>query len=261
MTTTTGFTSTPATPISSAAPRNRILSVIRLHFVNPEAILGIPWLILGFIFAANLAIWAIIVASTPVGDRGNVSDGLGWSGAISFIFVYMMVVAVQSIAATFPFALGYSATRRDYYLGTAIVFVILSVIFSTGLSILSAIEDATDGWGLGGRMFTAYYFGDGNALDHWIIYFVLMLFFLFTGSAAAAVWVRWKAFGLTVYFIALGVLIIGLLALIGLTGSWIEVGEWFVAQGWVGGYAWSLVPTAIGAITGYFILRRATPKS
>ena len=256
------MTTTPlTTTASSAAPRNRILSVIKLHFVNPETILGLPWMILGFIFVANLAIWAIILASAPEADRSDISQGLGWSGAVSFIFVYMMVVSVQAINATFPFALGYSVTRREYYIGTSIVFVILALIYSVGLSILSAVEDATDGWGLGGRMFTSYYFGDGGVLDHWFIYFALLLFFLFTGSAAAAVWVRWKAFGLTTFFIAIGALIIGLLALLGLTDSWIPLGEWFVAQGWVGSYAWSLVISAFAAITGYFILRRATPKS
>ena len=254
-------TTTLTAPIASAAPRNRILSVIRLHFVNPMTILGLPWAILGFIFLANLAIWAIIVAATPVGDEGEVGAGLGWSGAVSFIFVYMMVVSVQSISATFPFALGFSVTRREYYIGTSIVFVLLALIFSVGLSVLSAIEDATNGWGLGGRMFTANYFGDGSALDHWFIYFALLLFFLFTGSAAAAVWVRWKSIGITAYFVVIGILLIGLLALVGLTNSWVAVGEWFVAQGWVGSYAWSLVLTAVGAIVGFLILRRATPKS
>lgn len=254
-------TTTLTTPVASAAPRTRILSVIRLHFVNPEAILGLPLLILGFIFAANVAIWAIILTSASEVDRSDISQGLGWSGAISFVFVYMMVVAVQAINATFPFALGYSVTRREYYIGTSIVFVILALIYSVGLSILSAIEEATNGWGLGGRMFTSYYFGDGGALDHWFIYFALLLFFLFTGSAVAAVWVRWKAFGITTFFIAIGALIIGLLALLGLTDSWVALGDWFVAQGWVGSYAWSLVITAFAVITGYFILRKATPKS
>jgi hypothetical protein len=254
-------TTTMTTPVAAAVPGNRILSVIRLHFVNPQAVLGLPWMILGFIFVANLAIWAIILASSPEVDRADISQGLGWSGAISFVFVYMMVVSVQAINATFPFALGYSITRREYYIGTSIVFVILALIYSVGLSILSAIEDATNGWGLGGRMFTSYYFGDGGALEHWFIYFALLLFFLFTGSALAGVWVRWKAFGITTFFIALGALLIGLLALIGLSNSWLAVGEWFVAQGWVGSYAWSLVVTAFAATTGYLILRRATPKS
>ena len=254
---------TTSTMTTSAAPATRspIGSVIRLHFVNPVATIAAPWAILGAIFVANLAIWAIIIGSAPEADRAKISEGLGYSGSVSFIFVYMMVVAVQAINATFPFALGFSATRRDYYLGTAITFVLLSLVYSVGLSLLSAIELATDGWGLGGRMFSAMYLGDGTVLERWFIYFALLLFFFFTGSAAAAVWVRWKGLGLTVFFVGVGFLLIGLLALVGLTNSWEAVGNWFVTMGWVGSYAWSLVITAIAAITGYFILRRATTKS
>ena len=46
-----------------------------------------------------------------------------------------------------------------------------------------------------------------------------------------------------------------------LHGSWPAVGEWFAAMGPIGVVAWLLVPTALAAVAGYFILRRATPKS
>jgi len=244
-----------------ATPAQRVINVVKLQFANPWTTLILPWMILGIIFLANLAVWAIIFTAAPLEDRAEALEGLQWSGASTFIFVYMMVVAVQTIAVTFPFALGYGVTRRDYYLGSALAFVILSVMYSVGLTILSVIEQATNGWGLGGRMFTAIYFGDGGWVSRLFIFFVLFLFFFFVGAAIATVWVRWKANGLTAFFVALGAVLIGAAALITLTSSWGQVGSFFASSGFVGSYAWSLVITVLAGVLGFFILRRATPKS
>ncbi len=239
---------------------NRIASVVKLHLTNPWTTIILPWLIMGIILVGNIAVWALILANTPTADIADVREGLGYSGASTYIFVYIMIVAVQAIAVTFPFALGYGVTRRDYYLGTALTFVGLSAMFSIGLTILSAIEEATNGWGLGGRMFTTVYYGDGW-LQRLFIYFCAFLFFFSVGMAAASIWVRWKSNGLIGFFVGLGVVLIGGAALFTLTNSWAAFGNFFAASGFVGSFAWSLVISAIAIIGGFFVLRRATPKS
>ena len=239
---------------------NRITRVVRLHLTNPWTTIILPWMIMGFILVANIAIWAIILANTPNADIADVREGLGYSGASTYIFVYIMVVAVQAISVTFPFALGYGVTRRDYYLGTALTFVGLSAMFSIGLTILAAIEDATDGWGLGGRMFTAVYYGDAWS-QRLFIYFAAFLFFFSVGMAAASIWVRWKANGLIGFFVGLGVIVIGGAALLTFTNGWGGFGAFFANAGLVGSFAWSLVVSLIAAVGGFFVLRRATPKS
>lgn len=255
-------TTTLPTPAVTPALGNRVLAVLRLHFVNPMGILILPWGILLTILLANVAIWALIMANLdPTADRTKVTEGFQYSGASLFIFNYMVVVAVQAINQSFPFAQGLSVTRRHYYLGTALTFVLLGLIFSVGMTILAVIEEATGGWGLGGRMFTALYFGDGAWHEKLFIFFALMEFFLFVGAAVAGIWVRWKGVGLTAFFVGLTFLLIGVGALIGLTSGWVAVGTWFATTGWTGSYAWSLVLTAIAAVSGFFLLRRATPKS
>jgi hypothetical protein len=235
---------------------------MKLHFANPWTTITMPWIILAAIFAANLAIWAVILLNTPGTDHADIAAGFQWSGASAYIFVYMMVVAVQAINVTFPFALGYGVTRRDFSLGTALQFVVLSAMYAAGLTILAAIETATNGWGLGGRMFTAAYFGSGLPwYAQFFVFFVLMLFFFFVGAAAAAVFVRWKATGLTFFFIGLAALAIGAVYLLSLTNSWAAVGAFFASAGLVGSYAWSLVITVISAAAGYLILSRATPRT
>ena len=254
-TSTASFTTvTPTTELQ------RIGRVVRLHFTNLWTTITLPWIILGVIFAANLAIWMLIYfAQTDAGDRADVGKGMQYSGSSFYIFVYMLVVAIQAINITFPFALGYGVTRRDYYLGTAVQFVILSAIYSIGLTLLGIIERLTNGWGIGGRMFTAVYFGD-NWLQNLYIFFVGMLFFFFVGSAFGAVFVRWKGTGLTFLFIGLAALAIGVLALVGLTNSWAAVGGFFATAGLVGSLSWSLVLTAIAGVSAFFVLRRATPR-
>ena len=253
----TTITTTVRPPASAA---RRILNVVRLHLTNPWTTIILPWFILIAILLANIAIWWLILSNTPTADIADVRDGLGYSGASTYIFVYIMVVAVQAIAVTFPFALGYGVTRRDYYLGTALTFLGLSAMFSVGLTILSLIEEATDGWGLGGRMFTTFYYGDGWP-QRLFIYFTAFLFFFSVGMAAASIWVRWKANGLIAFFVGLGVIVIGGAALLTLTQNWPAFGAFFANAGFVGSFAWSLVISAIAAIGGFFILRRATPKS
>lgn len=245
-----------------ATALQRVVNVMRLHFANPWTTIILPWMILGVIFAANVALWWLILTNLDSSaDRADVADGLQYSGASMFIFFYMTVVAVQAISVTFPFALGYGVTRRDYYLGSALTFVVLAAMYSAGMTILSVIEEATGGWGLGGRMFTAVYFGDGGWPERLFVFFTAFLFFLFVGAAIATIWVRWKAMGLTAFFVVLGLIVIVAFAVLTFTSGWAVVGDFFAGAGWLGSFAWSLVVTAAAGITGFFILRRATPRT
>ena len=253
------MTTITATDRPPASALGRILNVARLHIVTPWTAIGLPWLILGVILLGNVAIWALILANVPEENRAKVSEGFGYSGSSMFIFVYMMVVAVQAISVTFPFALGYGVTRRDYYLGTGVTFIGLAAMYSVGLTILAGLEEATNGWGLNGSMFSTFYYGEAW-YERLFIFFAAFLFFFAVGMAAASIWVRWKANGLVAFFIGLGVLVLGGGALITFTASWVAVGTFFANAGLVGSFAWSLVITVIAAVGGFFVLRRATPK-
>lgn len=153
-------TTAPTVPASFVL-NDRLLSVVRLHFVNRWSAIYLPWSILGFILLVNAAVWAIIGATVSPEDRAVALAGTGWSGASFYFFVYMMVLAVQAVNTTFPFAQGYGVTRRDFYLGTAIAFGALALAYGAAFTVLAYIEEVTGGWGLGGRMFTVYAFGDG----------------------------------------------------------------------------------------------------
>jgi hypothetical protein len=254
------------TAITVDAPRrtvtpSRIWRVARLNVTNPMTTLILPWVFLVAILAMNIAIWALITYAAG-GPEGLSENPFVWNGALSFVFIYLGIAAIQTMSITFPFALGYGVTRRHFYLGSALTFVLLAIGYTIGLTILSAIERATNGWGLRGWMFNAAFFAGGEPwyIQSWV-YFCTLMFSLFLGAAFAGVWVRWKAFGLTTAFIVLAFAIVALIAVLTFGELWPQFWEAIADLGFAGVASWSLVVTAVIAVLGYLLLQRATPKS
>ncbi len=240
---------------------SHVWRIVKLHFVNKWTALGIPWLVMTFIFLVNLSIWVIIAATSSGQDRVDAQQGLTYTGAGFYIFVYMLIMALQAINNTFPFALGFGVTRREFSFGTAIAFALLAVGYGAALTLLSYIEQWTNGWGLGGHMFTAIYFSTGPWFARLFVFAGAMLFFFFIGALAASVFVRWRSNGLLVLGAAIALVALGLGALATLTSAWGAVGRWFLDSGSIGIVAWMLVAAVIAAVAGYFVLGRATPRS
>lgn len=242
----------------ASAPAPRVVNVLRLHLTNKFTTLGLPLLILTFIFLVNYVIWLLIYTSTPGGDRQAV-EGTQYSGSIAYVFIYMGIIAIQVVLRTFPFALGFSITRREFALGSALLFGVLSVTYAAILTVMSYIEQATDGWGVGGHMFSTVWYGNGSLPERFSQEFFGLLFFFFVGAAVSTVYLRWRSLGQMVLWG--GVVLIGLGAVtqFTVTNNWAAVGQWFVDAGPYGVVLWSLVITVAAALFGYRILKRATP--
>ncbi|MBG6239634.1 hypothetical protein IWX78_002621 [Mycetocola sp. CAN_C7] len=260
MTTVSPRTSASPTQAPAPAPANRIWNAARLNFVNKWTVCWIPLMILFFIWLVNLAIWWIISASVTGSDRQDALDGTQWSGASLYIFVYTLVIAVQAMNATFAYALGLSLSRREFYLGTSIALGLLSLCYGAALTGLSYLEQWTNGWGVGGHMFTSFYFGTGPVWERLFVFTAALLFFSFIGVLSGTVFMRWRTNGLLLTTALSIVLVVGALALVTLTQSWPRVGEWFVTSGPAGVVAWTLIPTVLAAVAGYGILSRATSR-
>ena len=243
-------------------PLGRIANVVRLQLGNPWTAVVLPWMILGFIFLGNIAVWILIGFTAHGQEARDARAGFSYSGASFYIFIYMMVVAIQSLNITFRFALGFGVTRRDYWLGSAATWVIVAAMFSIGITILGLIERATGGWGLGGSMFAPVYYGQ----EWWqrlLVVFIGLLFFLFFGALLGAIYVRWRSIGIIVFFGALVALLIGWLALNLHPPVWLAKFEnqLFSNPTALGLELWLLIPTALSAVLGFFILRRATARN
>ncbi len=248
-------------PAAARPGSNRVLAVFRLYFVNPTQMVWQPLAILGFIFVINWLIWLIVVLSSHGGATQGMTTGTSWSGASTFAFVWPLVVATQAMNRTFPFALGFTTTRRDFSLGTALALTTLCAGLAIVVGILGVIEDATHGWGLGGHMFAVVYFGhDGPFARTWYV-FLLMLAFAFLGSVAGALYVRWRTWGILGFGAAMALLILGSLATLALTNGWSAMYHFFAGLGFAGTFPLLLIPIVISGLVSWAALRGATARS
>lgn len=233
----------------------RIWNVVRLHLVNRWTQLVLPWVTIGVAFALTIAIW-MILRSVGITEIGGAS-GTIWSVYLSLV----LMAAILAVNRNFPFALGFSVTRREFSLGTALAFVLISAGNAVLFTALAALETASGGWGLNGQVFTILAESNGSPIAYWFVFFALQMFCYFLGAAVATIYMRWRMNGMVGFWIALSVVVVGGWALISYTDSWGAIGSWLVASGAVGVAAQSLLLTALAGLTGFAILRRATPKS
>ncbi|MDM4764169.1 hypothetical protein QT381_14255 [Galbitalea sp. SE-J8] len=246
-----------------ARTASKTLAVARAYFANPWTTIATPLVVLAAVLLLNITIWAIISANLhDAGDRADFRDGVQWSGASSWMFVYMFVLAVQAITAQLPFALSYGATRRQFLAATGIVYLVLSVGYATLYTLLALVERVSNGWGFSGRMFTAVYFGADSWVARWLTFFALLLACFLVGSAFAAVYQRWRRTGLLLAFAVVAALVVGGAALLTLTEGWVAFGAG-IASAWTsaGDLALPLFTTpfvVVGGLVTWLVVRRAT---
>ena len=245
-----------ATP--RVATARRIGTTLRIHAANPWAIVYTPWLILMGVFLLNFSIWHLVLRAA--GDRGVNPDAFHYNGGVSWVLFYMVVVAVQAMNQTFSFVVGLGATRRDYFLGTAVLFVGLSLMYGVGIAAFAGLERATDGWGVSGWFFAPWTFATMPLWEVAVVYTLVMLFMFFGGSTVAAVFVRWGANGIILFFASVAVLIVASLYAITQLEAWDAVGQFFSGRDANQLALMSLVVTVAAGFVGYALMRRATPK-
>lgn len=258
---TAAFGSTPPVDIHERSAWTRIWNVVRLHLVDKRTYVGYPWMIVVAAWVISAIISNIIGYATGQGLGGaEATENQRFSWAVLAPQWYLIVVAVQAISFSFPFALGYSVTRRDFYLGTSLLFVLISAFNAVAFTALTQIEKVTNGWGMGTYMFNALWFG----LDAWYVdllaFFGVQMLVFFVGASVATIYMRWRMPGMLVFWVSLALALVGSVALITYTDNWPTVTNWLNAQGTAGVFLWLLIPTALAGVGGFLVLRRATPK-
>ncbi|WP_152650560.1 ABC transporter permease [Demequina aurantiaca] len=249
----------PAPSVAPAAP-HRIWNVVRMHVANPFPTLVMPWLVTLAIFGLNLAIELMVVRAAGGVDNLD-ENAFQYNGGISWIAIFMLITAVQAMNLTFRFALGFSVTRRDFYLGSSLYFAMLSVLYATGITVMAAVERATDGWGMHAAFFAPWGLVNQPLAAVWAVFVLGLLLFFFLGVAAATLWVRWKAYGLYAFFLTLAVIVVGFGWLVTATDNWSAVWDYLSGHSAVQLAAGTLPFTLICAVAGFLFLRRATPRA
>ena len=240
---------------SSYGSAQRIWRIVRLHYTNWRLVVVVPWAILLGILLVNMAIWYLVVYGTGVRDMDT-----QYTGSVFSLFGYQAVIGIQAMSLTFSYAIGIASTRRDFYLGTALWFLLHCAQFTIGIVLLSYLEQWTSGWGVGGHVFQTIYFGTGGLGERLFTVYFGLVGVMFLGSIFGAVYVRWRTYGL--YAVG-AIFVLGLLAIaavLTLTHGWGAVGAWFLANSTPGLIAWSIPFTAACAVVAYLALRRAVPR-
>ncbi|MEN3299061.1 hypothetical protein [Pseudonocardia sp.] len=233
-------------------PLGRAVKVARIQTVNLPIQLGMPWLILGIAFAVNLVIFAL-VPDPPAGEPKV-------TGAILSIYVFMLIAHLQSMTQVFPFALGLSVTRRDFFAGTSLLIVAQSLVQGILLTILLAVERATGGWGMDLHFFGVPFLVQDDWFLQVVAYTVPFLLVSFASIFVGTLYKRWGQLGM--YVLSIGSLVLGGVAVVIITWqqAWGAVGRFFAdtsAFMLLAGYP--LVLSVLLAAAGYLVLRRATP--
>ncbi len=255
---------TVANPRPSAgqlAPLGRRLgAVLRIHLAGPFLTLVQPWIVTAVIAVVNIAIYAMIAYGAG-GVSAVDDDAFKHGGSVSWVFVFMIVVAVQAMHFTFRFALGLSIDRRDYYLGTVAFFGFLALVYSAGLTLLVVIERATGGWGLNAGFFAPIPLDTAPILTVAYVFVVGFLLAFAVGAFSAAVWVRWGAKGLYWYFGILAFGVVGVLWTITATEGWPDVWQFLSGTSLAGLATWALPVVALSIGGGWLLIRRAPLRS
>ena len=239
------------------------INVARYHLVNRVNFLALPWMYLAFAFAVDLVIFALI----PVGQHsvltshgvvqvpqtsGRDAGGLGALVAIFF------ALGVTSVARSLPFALALGMSRRSYYTGTALLAVALAAAYGLAITVLQAIEQATDGWGLTTHIFRVPYILDGPWYLTWLTSFVALALLFTYGMWFGIVYRRWSLPGMLAFIAAQVTVLLAAALLITWSHAWPGTGHFFTtlsAAGLTGLLAIAAVALLAG---GYATIRRVT---
>ena len=256
------MTAVATAPVVRTEARSRaheIWRIVRLHTVNPSVFFGVPWLIIGAAWAVTFIITLIIRAGAGGAVTAEDLDGMRYSWAVLSPQWYLVAVGVQAIGLTFSFALGFGTTRRDFWVGTSLMFMLVSIMYAAAIATLVQIEIATSGWGVGMHMFDALWYGQNWLVDFYTS-FALQLFVLFIGASVTTVYMRWRMRGMLILLFSVIAVVLAVIAVVTLSGSWPSVFEWFAGLGIVGVFSLVLALAAASAVVGYVVIRRATPR-
>lgn len=162
------------------------IKVARYQMVQPMTYTVAPSAVLAFTFAVNAVVFALI----PVSGHGG-----RYSGGLMSLFIFLMVLGMQSIGRAMPFGLALGASRRSFYSGTALTGISTAFAFSLGVTVLQAIERATSGWGVSMYFFRVPYILNGAWYATLLTSFAGMSVLFVYGMWYGIVYRRWGLTG------------------------------------------------------------------
>jgi hypothetical protein len=235
-------------PRLTAAP---MAQLVRLHLIDWVPNRNWPWLLVVLSFAINLYVISI------VDDEARAQY---WTGGLMTIYVGTFIVCLFTMTGWLPFALGHGVTRTRFYLSALFVSGGQCLAFAAVLTVLLAIERATDGWGQ-----TLQFFGPSplvvdNLAAQLVVYAVSLAAAGTWGMVWGLVFRRWGPKGVLSGLILTLLALLGLIVVLARPGVWTAVVDWHVGRPKPALLLlWSLLPAGVAAVVGYALIRPTTP--
>ena len=228
---------------------NTLIKVARYQLSNRFGFVFLPWAIMVLDFVIAVA----IVGSLPP-SNGHPR----YAGALSAIYIVLLVVAAASFSTQLPFALALGVSRRSFYAGTALLDVALATVYGLALTVLQLIERGTGGWGLNLRFFRVTYVMDGPWYLAWATSFVVLALMFVYGMWYGIIQRRWKLLGTSAFLAGQTVVIVAASLVATGADAWASIGDFFTALSPAGltGILAAVTLALLGA--GLATIRRAT---
>lgn len=223
-----------------------ISSVIKIHLRHKLSWFYLPWIIMSFSFLLNVLISVLIG-----GDAF-------YTGGLATIHIFMFVTALTTAVQLFPFSMGFSIRRTDFFLGTFIFILLISIFSSAVLALLSQVEVWTGSWGDKIHFFHLPYLSDGSWLVQFVVNVILILMFSMLGLGIGAFYLRFKGLRTFIMLAAVMILVSGL-SLIAVRYEWLgPIFTWFTKQTALDLTLWMIPIVLVLTVCSRQCLRKST---
>jgi hypothetical protein len=226
-----------------------LVKVARLHLVDRFSYTWMVWGLMAFIFAINVAIFAVIPLTQPAGD---------FTGALISIYIFMAVIGVQAATKFLPFAFTLGVSRRTYYLGTVLLVVGLCLVYAVVLTVLWWVEGLTGGWWMQLHFFRVPWILDGPWYQVLITNFVLMTLVFVFGLWAGLIYRRFALIGSVIFFGCLSLIVVLGVMVITWRGAWVAFGSFVANLDILAASSLVAVLAVLAGLGGYLTIRRIT---
>ncbi|MFS0838624.1 hypothetical protein [Paenibacillus sp. 1P03SA] len=224
----------------------RLSGIMSIHYRNKVLWLYVP----GGVLLGNFIVNYLVSRLTESVEI--------YTGGLASVFVCLFIGGILTAAQTFPFALGFSVRRTDYYKGTLLMFAGVSVLTALLILLLSLLEVGTGNWGSSLHFFHLPYLSEGSVFEQFVIYLSLLLYNLSAGFGIGSFQRRFGGKGTFILMASLFLIITVAAFLCTANGWWGAIFTWIAGHTALQLALWLFPLTLIFAAASYFLLRRAS---
>lgn len=155
----------------------------------------------GFVFQPWLTLFTVFVVTQALFYVASSSDGMAFNGAAFILFIYGFVYSIVLVSQSFPFLIGMSVSRKDFFYGTTFVLIASSLLNGAIFSLLSGMERITGYWWKDQRFFDYPYLTEGSFFPRLVVLSLLLLVYQMFGFFLGCLHRRFKSKGVWLFFI------------------------------------------------------------